>query len=392
MDDTALVQKPKGKAGGQYLGYALQPVRLFFHLLTCPAEAEVGLEHVDDVSVHLCGKVIHAEQCKSALTGNPLSNWSTDFWKTISNWLDNIDSGFLDAQSTRFQIYVVPIKKSGFSGRLSALKTDSEIDAAISEIRTKRAKLASPPECEPYLAKVLGANAGLLRNLIRNLVVANNDNDPVAPILAHLDATVRPEMQEAAARYGIGDAMKLIDDAMRAGDPPVISASKFRKRFHAFISAHDSERFLHSLSTAPTDEVIANTISQSPCFIRQLDMVECEIGEKTRAASDFLRTTVDRTRWAEEGMVFEGSMNEYDTALLSRHQNLRIEVGLENKSLSAKEQGRLLYAKCCSSTPIPLEARTVPVHFLSGSLNALAERREIGWHPDFASLLDGGEE
>jgi len=42
----------KGSAAGQYLGYALQPVRLFYHLLKCNPDATVGLEHVDDISVH----------------------------------------------------------------------------------------------------------------------------------------------------------------------------------------------------------------------------------------------------------------------------------------------------------------------------------------------------
>ena len=73
MSDTALIKKPKGSAAGQYLGYALQPVRLLYHLLTCPSAAHVGLEYVDDVSVHLGDKVLHAEQCKSALSGNPTS-------------------------------------------------------------------------------------------------------------------------------------------------------------------------------------------------------------------------------------------------------------------------------------------------------------------------------
>jgi hypothetical protein len=388
LSDLATLKKAKGSAAGQYLGYALQPVRLFFHLLTCPSDSYVGLEYADDISVHAGDKVLLAEQCKSALTGNPTSNWSVDFWKTIANWIENSKSGFISPESTSLQLYVVPQKKHGFSGRLSDLKTDNEIDAAIVDIVKKRGKLSSAPECEPYLLKVLGADPVLRRLLIRNFVLVNSDSDPISPILAHLDALVRKEMQEAAVRYGIGDALKLIDEAMRSGAPPVISASAFRKRFRAFISAHDSERFLHSLADAPTDEVIESTISESPCFIRQLDLVDANIDEKTRAASDFLRTTGDRTRWAEEGLVFEGSMNEFDSALLRRHQNLKTEVGLVNKSLSEKEQGRLLYSRCCQSSSIALEARVVPEHFMSGSLNALSDRREIGWHPDFDKLLD----
>lgn len=42
----------KHSAAGQYLGYALQPVRLCYHLLTAPDGSQVSLEHLDDIAVH----------------------------------------------------------------------------------------------------------------------------------------------------------------------------------------------------------------------------------------------------------------------------------------------------------------------------------------------------
>jgi hypothetical protein len=39
-------------APGQYLGYALQPVRLCYHLLSCPSGASVSLEAL----AALCGR------------------------------------------------------------------------------------------------------------------------------------------------------------------------------------------------------------------------------------------------------------------------------------------------------------------------------------------------
>lgn len=110
MSGLATLKKAKGSAAGQYLGYALQPVRLFFHLLTCPSDSFVGLEYVDDISVHVGDKVILAEQCKSALTGNPTSNWSVDFWKTIANWIDNSTSGLITAEARESRCMSFPRK------------------------------------------------------------------------------------------------------------------------------------------------------------------------------------------------------------------------------------------------------------------------------------------
>ena len=42
----------KHAAAGPYLGFALQPVRLCYHLLSSPRGSSVSLEYVDDVAVH----------------------------------------------------------------------------------------------------------------------------------------------------------------------------------------------------------------------------------------------------------------------------------------------------------------------------------------------------
>lgn len=387
-----MTKRAKGSAPGQYLGFALQPVRLFYHLLTCNADESVGLELVDDVSVHASDQVRCAEQCKSALSGNPISNWAVDFWKTLANWVENIESGHLDAENTIFQLYVTPVKKAGFAAQFSETKSDIEIDAILETVRKQRAKLSKAPECETFLSNVLAAEAGMLRNLLRNFVLINTDENPLVPIQAHLDATLRTEISTAAMSFGIGYAKQEADALIKAGQPAQINAASFRKKFQAFISSHDPERFLHSLSEVPSEEAVGSTIAKAPTFIRQLDLVEADIETKTRATSDFLQATGDRTKWAEAGVVFEGSMDEYDGALRRRHGNIKTELAITQKTLNDEERGLLLYTRCCVADQIPLEGRVVPQHFLPGSLNSLAERSEIGWHKDFQTLLAKDDE
>ena len=82
-------------AQGPYLGFALQPVRLCAHLLTCPAGASVSLELLDDVAVHFADGSVLVEQIKSATRQNPVSDWSDELWKTFANWLDAVADGKL---------------------------------------------------------------------------------------------------------------------------------------------------------------------------------------------------------------------------------------------------------------------------------------------------------
>ncbi len=79
------IKSTKHSAPGQYLGFALQPVRRFYYLLIAPKGAKVGLELQDDVSVHYANGKVCLEQTKSALKQNPISDWDEDLWKAFDN-------------------------------------------------------------------------------------------------------------------------------------------------------------------------------------------------------------------------------------------------------------------------------------------------------------------
>ena len=114
------VKLPKHAAPGQYLGFALQPVRLCYHLLSCEPGAKVSLEYLDDVAIHHADGHHSLEQTKSATKTNPVSDFAEDLWKTIANWLDLVADGFVKPSETAFRLYVTPKKTGPWAEALSA--------------------------------------------------------------------------------------------------------------------------------------------------------------------------------------------------------------------------------------------------------------------------------
>jgi hypothetical protein len=385
----ATAKKAKGSAAGQYLGYSLQQVRLFYHLLTCSPDCYVGLEHVDDVSVHdASGKPVLLEQSKSALSQNPVSDWSVDLWKTFSNWADNAQKGIFDPSAAKLQIYVVPTHTGDFATKMSKLQLDTEISQFVEELTKSHKVLKKPPACSQHLLSVLAAKQETLFSIIRNFALVSEENDPLKSIFEFLNPTVSERILHQACEFGIGSATRQIDQLIRARKKPMISAIDFRISFRAFITKYDSTSVLHSVVDQPADEVIQNILSAAPPFVKQLELVKANVEVKTHAASDFLRSSADRTKWAEQGFVFEDSFSEYDTDLQKRHLNLKGEVDIVNKQSTDEERGLLLYHRCATMASNPLEGRVTPQHFYSGSLNSLADRMEIGWHPQFKQLMN----
>src|SRR5262249_23484698 len=84
------------------------------------------------------------------------------------------------------------------------------------------------------------------------------------------------------------------------------------------------------------------------------------------------------------------SLGELDRALVREHGLIRTELEETLSSSDPKVRGRVLYARC-SESQAKLEGREVPGHFLSGCFNDLANRLEIGSHPDYHKVLQAPE-
>ena len=90
---------------GTYLGFSLQATRFLVRILKAAIGDVVCLEVFDDVGIEQADGTRIAEQNKSNLTHNPLSDRSVDLWKTFGIWIDACVCGRLDPDKTIFEIY-----------------------------------------------------------------------------------------------------------------------------------------------------------------------------------------------------------------------------------------------------------------------------------------------
>jgi hypothetical protein len=384
MDVT--VTALKHAAPGPYLGFALQPVRLCFHLLTCPLGAKVSLEYLDDVAVHYPDGTVMLEQTKSALKQNPLTDWSDELWKAIANWLDGIASGKLIPGKSRFQLYVTPPRQGDWVQALSGAATDADVETLLAVIKVKHAKLKKPKGCESNLQCFLNASAESRNAVITHFRLLAEDSDPLDALRNLVKISVAPELVDPLCHSAIGMAKERADRLIRDGKPALVDGDAFKANFIAFVRKTNIPGLLSSFTPAPPNTEVAAVLTARPTFIRQLEIIDAAEHDRVRAASDFLRASADKSAWAEQGLVFEGSLTEWDDFLIGRHGLISDEIADLHADKEAAFRGRLAYRQC-AQLQAPLEGRAVPSHFVHGSFNALADVPRLGWHPDYQSLL-----
>jgi len=198
-----------------------------------------------------------------------------------------------------------------------------------------------------------------------------------------LKTTLSSGMVETSCELAIGRAKETADALIRAGKPAIIPAAKFQKAFKAFVRKHDLSGLLLSLAPSPGEAEVKKTLAESPTFVRQLDLVNMPAEAKLQAVSDYLQASVNKTRWADGGHILPDSLDEFDKDLVRHHGFITLEL---EHITEPKRQGRALYGKCAQAA-VPLEGREVPRHFVPGCFNDLADRRAVGWHPNFKKLL-----
>jgi hypothetical protein len=387
---NAEVKPTKHSAAGQYLGYALQPVRLFYHLLTCPKGARVSLEYLDDVAVHYSDGSLYLEQTKSAQKQNPVSDWAIDLWKAFDNWVAMVDDGVCVAGASRFSIYVTPPKTGAFVTSLAEASTVKQLADAIQTVGQKLDKLKTPPGCAAHLKRFLEATEATQQAIGVPFALIADSNDPLDAIRTLLQPSIADEHIDLLIKSGIGQAKQAVDRLIQRGGLAILDADAFRRDFHAFVRLNNLPGLLLSTSEIPDDSVVSAIASTRPVFIRQLELVEVEAEDRIRAISHFMRTSADKADWAERGYIFPGSLEHWDGDLVARHSLIRGDVSDLHSDKAPVVQGRLAYRQAMRHQA-PLEGRVVPEHFVQGSFHDLADRRRLGWHPDYNALLDGGE-
>lgn len=383
-------------APGQYLGYSLQTTRCLSRLLAGEVGSYISVEVFEDVGVVSSDGSKIAEQDKSALSGNPVADRSVDLWKTLANWVRSIQTGGLDVIKTRFELYVSRPVEGETVKAFSEANTNELARAAFT--RARQMLWGEPPAYSlrsslsggllPHADTVFGADEHVVLSLICNFSFHCGTGSSHDDLRAALVKCLVPDVLiDDTLAHALGRVKEQIDTAIESRRPAVISVDGFRKDMTAFIRKHDRRSILASFAPSPSSELIQGDLKARK-YVRQLELIDAEYGERLRAVNDYLRASADRAQWGVKGLVNPDSFNEFENGLERTWENLHRKCDLEHKDKPDIDRGKLLYYDC-SLHKADLEGLQVPDHFTPGSFHALSDVERVGWHPDYKNKLSG---
>ena len=153
-----------------------------------------------------------------------------------------------------------------------------------------------------------------------------------------------------------------------------------------YVQKHDRLDILRSVAGTPSDQEVKSEM-ELRIYVRQAKIVCLDETDVLAAINDFLKASIDRTAWADEGHISRAGLERFseDLSRTWKHKKEKVFLGFSEKDDITK--GRLLYHDCMDHTA-KLDGLETPSHVTRGSLHALADDRLIGWHPSYSSELD----
>ena len=379
---------------GQLYGYLLQVTRTVAHLLRAHPGQAVSVEFLDDVATQGPDGVV-AEQDKSGLAHNPVSNRSLELWKSLHNWVRAIRGGAFKADA-KFVLYVAQDHHGDVIDRIHKASSRADADALVKELRIEfwgkapkhplRAKL--PPDLGLHVNGALSATDDVLALLFMNLTLENGSSEPNDDLLAMIgEKAISEGAREDVLKYLLGWSKRRITQLIEKGLPAILTCEEFHKQLVAAAKKYDRSENLLAPSNPDIAQDTVEKELRERTYVKQLTAVKCPETDLFRAVNDFLRSAVDRTTWSERGDVVEVSFAEFEDTLARAWQNQRDRVEIEQRSNHVEEErGRLVYLNCVG-LQLSLQGKDVPSYFVPGSFHTLAETLRVGWHPRYAAVL-----
>jgi hypothetical protein len=379
-------------APGQLLGFTIQFPRALCHLLSCTPGSVVCIEvHGDVATIHSDGSKT-AEEDKSSINSNPVTDKSSDLWKTFSNWVDSVNSGELDLDKTKFVLYRNKPGRLGIADAFHSASSTEEACAVVNEAILKMGDIDKDHIAWRYYNNVVNGNRKILERIVQNFTLETGSGDGFSEVEAHLQKLHVPEKSiRDLATYLGGWILRCVTKKISQKEDARISWGDFHIAFlERFEQARRLELIDFTLEMPPSSDQITFQIALRPLYLQQAELVGCDYEDLLEAVTDFLKAKTNRDRWIEAELLDENSAAEFESKLHRFWKTTKSTLGITSRLLAPEERGRLLYNEC-QIRKETIKNGEPPDSTVAGTYHALANGSKLGWHEDWESRLKHGE-
>lgn len=351
----------------------------------------VSIETLDDIVFHDARSDDATEKWQSKHTigqARSLSDASTDLWKTLANWI-------AEPSGTQTRLVLLAVASAGPTAAL--LRAGADRDVAAAQERLERtARVSESDTNADYYAAFLALSDEQRRALLDRVEVFDGVL-PVAEVQPLLERAVRKSVKPER-RAALVDRLRgwwhkrtiLHLDAIARGQLDRIGAGELEGELLEIGDTLRDENLPIDVLDMP--EPTEQEVSESDrIFVAQLRLVALGSERLRKCIYDHNRAFAQRSRWQRDRLLEVGELGKYDRELKEAWERYFLPVG-EDDGEGLDEDGvrrdaRERFAALDRSDLAPIRRDVREGWVARGSLHVIADRLEIGWHPDWLAHL-----
>jgi hypothetical protein len=382
-------------ASSSFLGYLYQ-ARLALLLTLRKTKRDPGLqvsiERFDDVSFDNSGTPLERIQTKHHIgTKGSLTDRSSDLWRTLRIWSEEILKGDLDPTSIILTLVTTSVAPENTAA--SYLRAAGRDEREASRILFQVAKAGGNIENESGYAAFRQLNRADRAALLAAINVLD-----AAPSISGVEHEIEDELFYVVDRKHLSGFLervegwwfrKVIQQLHTSERIPIFGQQveaeieELREQYHAdnltidFFSEEPPE------GTSPE--------SDSRLFVEQLRLISVMNTRIADAIRDYYRAFQQRSLWLREDQIVVEELERYEERLIEEWKRYRDSM-IDELSPTSDENtkarlGRDLYNWAQFEADIPIRPRCREPYVLRGSYHMLSDVGKVGWHPEFLERL-----
>jgi len=349
------------------------------------------VESADDVVKETPDSNRHV-QLKNRSIGTSLTDASTDLWKTLRIWSLGISNGSINVDTTTlFLVTTSQITQHSVGSYLTPAPNERDEVAAIEkldEVASTSGNQKLAPSFKAWSALQPEQKSQLVSRI--QIVGSSSRIDELEKNLKNMAASsVRPNRTDSFLERLEGWWSKRVIEDWLLETPQGVSGLEFADKL---------EDIRHQMSpdNLPVDPWISELEADGSdyshkLFVRQLTLAGIKERRTSLAIRDWLRAVKQRSSWSREGLVQFGELGKYDGILFEEWQHkfeaLVEELDEDPSDSDLMQTARQIYQWADEAQAPPIRRDFDAIFITRGSLHILADKKIIGWHPNFTDLL-----
>ena len=383
-------------APGSNAAFMYQFERALFWLAQSPSGFVIGIETDDDVAIRGPDGSLLLEQDKHSIKDNtePFGDRSKDLWNTLAIWIDALDSGEVEGQTTRFLMVTNKVLSECIARNINRAKSEDQVMACVAKL--KEATTNPPKQVATLMERVLQPDSlTSLKNLIKQceLVEAVDASAGLALRKSVISRLQLPEWclteADSIADELSGWLHRTALDAWQQGKPAWIQRDHFINQLHAIIDYRKRlirrERAEHLIPV--TDEKIGQ--ERGSPFVKQIYLITEDDSIVENAIREFVRCNTEKMRLSMEGNITDDDWKAFEVTLRSRWEKIRTRIiRMSQEGQKEEDIGFEIFSVTTEDHREKLAGSdTEQVYLTSGTYHRLANMVRVGWHPRFEELM-----